>query len=778
MYCKDVKECLEQVSAYVGREGTGFPLLVNTENYDDFQNIHSRLKLDGSKKCVYVSEHVFQNGLPDFESAKREAFGDGCFVLVGISQAAMLQGAQALGELLDELIGHPISGHAVILLSHCRMYLEKFTSRDIRLRDRVVFVEGEKMPLPQIKIAPDEESCAGIPHDDGIPALLRHLERTKDEEVRRMGYFTVVTPYSVEFFHSSCYDVSKSGGIYDVLTGRYPILRGATKRSYGTNEQWLWLGKELEGCQSFPEYVKGRFGSTSNLDSMLGKVMDGVDDLEKWLLWLSMKVFGTKNNHYLALVLSHSEGLWDLVGRIHMDFLDVAHGDPDFERYYEERKQLVSLFPMDWMGANAYCQNVGKHGKDAAYYLTDATEPERYTFMQAIDQYEWTDEELLGATSHGFPELSLYMRTFVFDESNTKLPEKDADFRGTLTDYFQRYKMQKIRNRIDDDFLEEVEKFAVDRPFFKLLPRSSIVSSMDKKGAQGYFFDALGVEYLAYIQAKCEEYGLICEIQVARCELPSITVKNKDFKNYLETKDIRELDDLKHHSTVYDYRTIQYPIHVFKELEIIDQELKKIRGQLAMSGQMEKAIIVSDHGASRLAVIYQHESKSKLELEEKGEHSGRCCPSAEDPEIPFAAYEDGYSVLGNYDRFKGSRMANLEVHGGASLEETLVPILTLSLTPSKVEYCFVEPVVQRKIGKPTQIELFCNVPMKRPRLLVDGTFYEGAMRPDKKHAVFSMAEVTRAREYAARIYEGDANTGVELAFTVESKTKDKNLFDI
>ena len=135
---------------------------------------------------------------------------------------------------------------------------------------------------------------------------------------------------------------------------------------------------------------------------------------------------------------------------------------------------------------------------------------------------------------------------------------------------------------------------------------------------------------------------------------------------------------------------------------------------------MEKAVVFSDHGASRLAVIYRHESESMLELPEKGIHSGRCCPADEDPGIPQAIYKDGYAVLGNYDRFKGSRKANLEVHGGASLEEVVVPVITLYLRPDDVEYHFVDPVVRFTMGKEPEIELFSNAPMKQPVIRVEG----------------------------------------------------------
>jgi len=777
MYCKSLSECFEQISAYADREGTGYPLIVDAENYNDFQEILHRLNADGSKQCIYVSEHTFGNGLPDIQEVKNQIRGNGCYVLAGISQSMMLRGEAELDKILDELLGFSIKGHAIVLVSHCRIYLEKYRQRDIRLDNRIAFIENKKSPLPQIRLAANKDVCTGIVYDDGIKALLAHLERITDSEIARTPSLTVVTSFSPTLFRSSMYAVLESAGIYDAICDQYPDLACATVKDYGTDTQWTWLQKTMKKHNSFSSYIVSRFGSTTDVSSHLGEILENGSANDKWLIWLALKVFGVASNRYLSLVLSNSVNSSDLEDHIYKDLLDVDYKDHLFNQYFSERKQLLSKLPEDLPQVSSYCQLVGRHGKNAVYYLTDATENEEFTFMQVIDEYEWTDEELLSAIRHGFPELALYMREFVFDSFNTRLPEKDKDFRTVLTGYFKRYKTQKILNRINDDFLAEVNEFAVERPFYKLQPRSSILSTMDRKGTQGFFFDALGVEYLPYIQAKCEQYGLCYEIDIAHCELPSITVKNKDFKHYFDTKDIGDLDELKHHSQIYDYQTCPYPIHVFRELEIIDKEIRHIRAQLIQQ-VAQKAVIISDHGASRLAVIYQHVNDSLIELDEKGEHSGRCCPAPEDPHIPAAAYEDGYAVLGNYERFKGSRKANLEVHGGASLEEVVVPIITLQLKPDNVVYYFVDPVIKHKIGQVPEIVLFSNVPMKQSKLLVDGNAYESSFQKDKNHAVFAFEHIKRVGTYKATVYEGNQNTGIELEFRVEKNTKDKGLFGL
>ena len=91
----------------------------------------------------------------------------------------------------------------------------------------------------------------------------------------------------------------------------------------------------------------------------------------------------------------------------------------------------------------------------------------------------------------------------------------------------------------------------------------------------------------------------------------------------------------------------------------------------------KKFVIASDHGASRLAVI--HRQEEKYETDTKGEHSGRCCKKFDDYDLPYAIPEGDYLVLADYGRFKGSRAANVEVHGGASLEEVVIPIISLTL---------------------------------------------------------------------------------------------------
>ncbi len=239
-----------------------------------------------------------------------------------------------------------------------------------------------------------------------------------------------------------------------------------------------------------------------------------------------------------------------------------------------------------------------------------------------------------------------------------------------------------------------------------LQARSSLVESIDRTGAQTYFTDAMGVEYLAFIMAKCHEEGLMAKTTVCRCELPSITSRNKEFWTYFSTEKypiitVSDIDEIKHQGKDdCDYNKTKLPIHLMSELDIIDGLLRKIKANL-VSGKYNKAILVSDHGASRLAVI--HETENMWEMAEKGVHSGRCCLKSEVDEQPeYAADADDFWVLANYDRFKGSRKANVEVHGGAALEEVVVPITELTYLSEAIEVKLI-PIDQPAsfVGTPT-----------------------------------------------------------------------------
>ena len=690
----------------------------------------------------------------------------------------MLQSEDVLNAKIDELLGHSISGHAIILLDHCESQLLQYLRRDSRIDRRILLLDGEPSALPYIQFSSGEQSAANSEVLDEIGGLLHKLERLTDSEIQDNPYLVVKTRFLTKSFEKSVYPVTKADSTYQLLCRLYSDIAGATEESYGTDAEWNDLFQRMKGRSSFSQLICDEYGATTNLSVHMGDVWESGDTTQKWLLWLALKSFGEKSHPYLSYVIENSNNYTDFESHIYLDLADVKIDDPLFAKMYKGRKNLIEKLPENLPLIDQYCTKLGVHEKNAVYYLTDGSEAERYEFMRLMSVYEYTEDEIQNAVKMFSQQLSLYMSEFVFDPVNTRVSENDTNLRSVLTTYFNEYKRQKLTNRIFPEFLSKVNEFAVSRPYNKLPLRSSIISHMDRKGMELFFFDALGVEYLSFILAKCEQYGMVSELSIGHCELPSITLKNKEFENYFDESlrhKIDTIDEMKHHSQVFQYQKCPYPIHLLAELEAIDTELRKIKS-LLVQDSIETALIVADHGASRLAVLYGHEDEPPIPLSESGKHSGRCCEIEEDPHLPNTAYQDGYAVIANYDRFKGGRKANVEVHGGATLEEVLVPIIALSKKPESIEICFVDPVIILRPRVVPTLTIYSNIPLKCPRLFFNNEFVDGEFKGDQKHAEFKFPQIKRKGVYTVDVYDGQKNLSIKLEFKVQKQTFEVDLF--
>ena len=775
MKCADASSCLDEIKAYCGSSSMGYALLVNTENYDVYQSILSILQADCTKKTIRVSEECVGNQLPKMENIFEKASAPGKYVLVGVSQLYMLRDSEALKQCVSTLFQLQVRGHLIVLLDHCQQHLIDYVKRDPRCERRVVFVDGAPSPLPQIRLAKSESECIGQSYKKDFHDLMIALESLSDRSMMNYARLTVVTSLSMTLFAHAVYSVHACESVYQMLVKKYQDVAAGTQENFGTDEQWKNLAMNLQNHQTFSSVMKDMFGTVTNLSSHFDEAMNTKDPNRFWYLWLGMKILGTPDKPYLAEAVQKSKHADELEQSLFMTLLSHSHTEPNFWKLYHERKTLIDGFPANLKLIDRYCSRVGEHEEAAIYYLTDASEKEEYQFLHYLSIYDYSEQELMDVTAVAFPALNSYLQKYVFTKANIKLPESNVGLYKEFTEYFQQYKLQKMTNRIHEEFLSKVEQIAVDRPYNYLPNRMGILKKKVDDQSRIYFFDALGVEYLSYFEQQCEKYGMIADIQVARCELPSITEQNKEFVDFYQGNvfKIDKLDELKHHSQKFNYQNCKLPIHLFRELEIIDDQLRCIQSDL-LQNRYEQAVIVSDHGASRLAVIHEHESTSALSLDEKAEHSGRCCQTPNDPKLPFAAFENGYSILANYDRFKGGRKANVEVHGGASLEEVLVPIIVLSKRPDELYITFTNSLVVIKPKEVAKITVFSNVPLKKPNLHVNGKIYDGVFAGDSHHFDFFMPDMKRSKGYVADVYDGDIKLVSNLPFQVQKTVAKMN----
>ena len=205
------------------------------------------------------------------------------------------------------------------------------------------------------------------------------------------------------------------------------------------------------------------------------------------------------------------------------------------------------------------------------------------------------------------------------------------------------------------------------------------------------WIDALGVEWLPLLSWTIKEHcdGKIVSTSVGQAILPTETCYN-DLWSRMDTpySKLDKLDKLAHKGVVDEP---DYYACIEEQLSFVAGAHKHITGLLK---KHHRVIITGDHGTSRLAARLFHvkDGFSAPKGATVCSH-GRYCKSVEAagytmPNTRVFKGADGmqYVVFTNYDHFKQSGFAagadddNAiygEVHGGATPEEMLVPVIVI-----------------------------------------------------------------------------------------------------
>lgn len=638
-------------------------------------------------------------------------------LLLGFGESVLLSGnVNAVGRLKDL----NINAKVVVVCRGIRVAVNHLCEQDKKFdRRRVSFLKAGT-PCEIIKIPATLLKFSAI---DGFKKLLFHLENGASE---KLFVKTALHLLNIRELHSA----------YEAILEVDP--------SFGVSRDCL------------PDELWSEFHADRNLDGF---------DLFHWRTFLKLKQ-ESSTDVYLKYVTDTSTNHDAYKKRLFNALLDFNASDKHFKELCNARKALLKDIKDSSIAE--YISETKVKGDHRIYYLTDNTAAERQAIIECFDGLATIPTDIL---KNIYPALDDYLRDFSFTGDKGKL----------LTDYFAKYKNLKLTNRLSEEFHEHVRNLAVDgsRPYNSLKTRGEVLDSIDKTNTALYWIDSLGVEYLGYIQSRANSLGLKIQIQIVRANLPTITSLNNDsYEAWNGIKaQTKKLDKIKHEGELdFNYQIKKTPVHLAEELHVIDRALEWAKIKLT-GKNADKVIVTSDHGASRLAVI--NEQECKWEMASKGEHSGRCCPCMEvDVKSEYTTKENGYWVLANYDRFKGGRRASVEVHGGATLEEVIIPIIEVKLFDSKIEIHNTTPVVTASFKKNAEIVLFSISALKSVSVRVTGKQYSSEVLDNNQHKIV-FPDIKRAGKYKADVFECDNLIGqVEFEIQSESgKTKDSDWFN-
>ena len=667
-------------------------------------------------------------------------------VLTGLGEFLALRGSVTTEKTLRRLNSTTLGTARVILLLRCvTQQVNKLALEERRISEQGrVYISGNafsSVSVTCVKYAVWENGVSGI------KGLLRNFE---DGLSGRM-YVNSSLDYS-----GSLIPVAHIDTAFAALNHAVPGMK--LSENLGTEEQWDRLYQEIVKCNSSLDNVFSRYGFEADSEDELYENCSGLE-YRNWLFFVFLKLNAEYiQNAYLKYVVLHTDSFDCLKSNILTTIVAISRDDPLFDRFYFERKRLVRSFPESDIALFVHENSVDP--MESIYRFTDNTRMEREAILNWIAQHGYID-----AVKTVYPALGHYLQSFVYDCGAL------TEF---VTTYFKEYRMQKVTNQISPEFLLQVKKNAEELPYTRLESRDSAVLRISEKdSAFLYWIDALGIEYLPYITFLAKKKGLSIHTDITYAELPTITSINKGFYDRWpgpKKQKESQLDDIKHKKAGgFFYEPGQAAIHLSEELNVIERAINTAATQLAMH-TCKSFVIASDHGASRLAVI--HHQEEKYETDTKGEHSGRCCKDFPEADLPYAIRENGYLVLGDYGRFKNSRAANVEVHGGASLEEVIVPVIVLSL--KKQNDLTVKLLNEKAIfcdrHEGTSMQLYISDVENGDNIgvVINEKRYT-ASAVDSSHFLVSLKDIKRAKKNViAEIYDGDDLIGT-VTFDIKGK---------
>ena len=253
-----------------------------------------------------------------------------------------------------------------------------------------------------------------------------------------------------------------------------------------------------------------------------------------------------------------------------------------------------------------------------------------------------------------------------------------------LSKYFNRLRQLRLKNSIDKDFVKEAYYAEVPKDVER---RDAIIGKYNDGETALLVVDGLGAEYLPLLVNIAVRNNLYIEKKaVVSVNLPTSTEFNHikwDSEHRLQ--EVKQADNISHmgHSK---FEKCSYEENLAEVMRVFRQTIltRVIEGLHAY----KRVLVTGDHGSSYLAInAYNKELVKTIEWENPDDWRytaiGKNQDAPKEIEIVYRP-EKGcyYYVVKGYNRFSKRGGKAYAVHGGATLEERLVPFVLFSSNPT------------------------------------------------------------------------------------------------
>lgn len=429
------------------------------------------------------------------------------------------------------------------------------------------------------------------------------------------------------------------------------------------------LSKSAECEQSVEIYLETQFGATNiNTRLALKRLLEiPANNLWPAHIWILRRRLPSES--YMMKVLSRDVTRDNLLWKYIVGSANAILFDINAKKYAEERAEALKTIGVNYESLIVEFIGQTKELGDALQFLNCGTNAERVEIVRRASK-EDLSYGLPKEYGELFPTFAKYFSSeFEFEDAAT-------------TTYFNEYRRHKISGSITDSFV----KLAYDLVVPKTYPsRDAVIAELRTQSDVALLVvDAMGAEYMPLLIALAKHCGMNIESKtVATAKLPTQTIFNPiKWDEARILPEIKTIDNIVHNGAA-KYETSIFERNFAETLRVFETEImNRIADGL---NRFTRVVVTSDHGASRLAVIAHNEDKSKT-LQWNGQpddwrYSLAPKGTSRPPELEQAYFpesEKTYWIVRGYNRLPKMGGKLYELHGGATLEEILVPIVVFT----------------------------------------------------------------------------------------------------
>lgn len=724
---------------------------INVESLDLWVHVKNHL-IEKYPKCVMLSEYCEENDLmPNIDFLLKDLKNIDCStILLPISEYVRIN-----NDITRYIISKIMSLEFIndVQADNIRLYvpvykmkdsLSKFIKADDRLQKNIIFLEQafDNDYLLTI-ISKDIDIKIKGNNVNGIQKYFKYWEDRPNKPI-------ILHTDNAKYYKDSIFvdNVKVLVNEFDIIE-YYNLIDKRICKEWGQDWQWkkfLAILKDGEKTDSIFENV---FKINKYNPVLLLSKWSELTDFEKWLVWLWTKLDAKEG--YLFHVIQSSSNNSDFIPSLIEDILDMDYKDKDYKKLFAQRKEMLKSLNLEKLSPNFWKKYNNLSDEEKLYRLTDSTTGEKHELISVLSKIGISARSK-EVVKEAYPDLYAYLNDFVFVDN-------------TLTQYFSKYKAFKLVNSYSEEFVIAVTAIAAKKgTWWNMKNRSTLVSENYNDKTLIFWVDCLSIDSLGFIQEilKNKYKGIFTNFNVGYANLPTITEVNKDFLANRNFTEYRALDELKHKG--------EYPDYIVSEIDMLLDIVKKATAELE---KFDKIIITSDHGSSRGAVLNKdvtYKAKETAQIKKLG----RYCEDKHNYENEIASCIDygDYHIFASYEHFSAGGYIKGEVHGGATLEEVLVPVVILSKTRIEEEVNIQlltnelkqqDGVVKFRVNKTFDV-LYAVVDLKRYKCYQEGDHW--CFRPD----------FDKKEEYTANI-TSKGNIG-EINYKVIKGRVDNKNFDI